>query len=69
MTQGMCMSAAMRALQSRFVLRLPFLEAYKAELQQEAFPSDDIVRILHRGIRAMASGLPPWAFPLDEFMA
>ena len=50
-------------------LRASFLEAYQAELQLEAFASEEIARLMSFARQALRGRLPVWNLPLEWFAA
>jgi hypothetical protein len=69
MAKSQCRAAAMRAFQTMISLRIDYLEAYRAELQMEALPADEIARLLFFAQGAILAGQPPWELRLDRYMA
>lgn len=68
MRRAQCKAAAERAAISMYTLRTPFLEAYQAELQQEAFSSEDIALFLSFARRVIGN-TPVWELPMEMFAA
>lgn len=64
-----CEAAAQRASISIYTYRIAFLDAYRAELQQEAFDSEEIATLLAFAKSAIASGTPVWHLPLEQFFS
>jgi hypothetical protein len=69
MAKSQCRAAAMRALSTMLVFHLSFIDAYKAELQQEAFSADEISLLLFFGREVMRLGRPPWELPIERYTA
>lgn len=67
LTREQCKGAAQRASNSMYTLRMDFLDAYRAELQQEAFSSEEISVLLAFARSAIPARIPVWDLPLEQF--
>lgn len=68
MRTDQCRAAAGRAAKAMFVWRCPFIDAYRAELQQEAFSADEIALCLAFAREVIRTGAAPvWNLPFEYF--